>query len=175
MTAPHPPFRIGHGYDLHRLEPIAPAGPGRPFILGTLILEHPLGPVAHSDGDALLHAITDALLGALALPDIGQLFPETDPKWKDADSRRFLVEAARLIRERGWDIGNLDCTVILEKPKLRPHKDAMRARIAALLEIESEKINIKGKTHESLDALGEGRGVEVHVAALLVRKNEGAA
>jgi 2-C-methyl-D-erythritol 2,4-cyclodiphosphate synthase len=174
MPAPPPPFRIGHGYDLHRLEPIAPAGPGRPFILGTIVLDHPMGPVAHSDGDALLHAITDALLGALSLPDIGQQFPETDPKWQSADSRLFLTAAAQLVRERGYEIGNIDCTIILERPKLRPVKDAMRARLAALLAIDLDRINIKGKTHESLDAIGEGRGVEVHVVALLVRAGAGA-
>lgn len=165
----HPPFRIGHGYDLHRLEPVAPGGPGRPFVLGTITLDHPMGPVAHSDGDALLHAVTDALLGAVGLPDIGQLFPETDPKWHSTDSRVFLTEAAKRVRESGYEIGNIDCTVILERPKLRPVKDEMRRRIAELLGVGIDRVNIKGKTHESLDAIGEGRGVEVHVAALLIR------
>ena len=175
MPESRPPFRIGHGYDLHRLEPIAPKGAGRPFVLGTVVLDHPMGPVAHSDGDALLHAVTDALLGAVGLPDIGQLFPETDPQWKSADSRVFLVEAVRRVRELGYEIGNIDCTVILERPKLRPVKDAMRAALAALMGVGEDRVNIKGKTHEALDAIGEGRGVEVHVSALVVRADGGTA
>ncbi len=173
MAASEPPFRIGHGYDLHRLEPIAPAGPGKPFVLGTVVLDHPLGPVAHSDGDALLHAVTDAILGALALPDIGQLFPETDPRWSAADSRVFLAEALRLMRERGYGIGNVDCTVILERPKLRPVKGEMRSRLASLLGVDEGRVNVKGKTHESLDAVGAGKGVEVHVSVVVIRGDGG--
>lgn len=162
-------LRIGHGYDLHRLEPPPPAGKGRPFILGGVRLEHPVGPVGHSDGDALYHAVTDALLGALALPDIGQLFPDTDPRHDGQDSKDFLIEAARKVHEAGWSIVNLDCTVILERPKLSPVKDQMRANIAKHLDLPLGSVNLKGKTHEKVDAVGEGRAVEVHVVALLSR------
>ena len=160
--------RIGHGYDLHRLEPIAPAGAGRPFVLGGLRIDHDRGPVGHSDGDALLHAVTDAILGALAEPDIGQLFSDRDPRWDGADSTIFLTEAVRRMKARGLRIGNVDATVICERPKIGPVKDAMRARLAALLGADLGAINIKGKTHEKVDAVGEGRAIEVHVVALLM-------
>jgi 2-C-methyl-D-erythritol 2,4-cyclodiphosphate synthase len=166
---PSHPLRIGHGYDLHRLEPPPPQGQGRPFILGGVRLEYPLGPVGHSDGDALYHAVTDAILGALALPDIGQLFPDTDPRYAGQDSADFLKEATRRASVAGWSISNLDSTVILEKPKLSPVKEAMRANIARLLNVSIDRVNIKGKTHEKVDAVGEGRAVEVHVVVLLSR------
>lgn len=163
-------MRIGHGYDLHRLEPIAPAGAGRAFVLGGVPLEHDdrgWGPVGHSDGDALLHAVTDAILGALALPDIGQLFPDTDAKWEGAASRVFLERAVTDARERGWRVANVDCTVILERPKLSPVKEKIRANLARLLGVKVGAVNVKGKTHEKVDAVGEGRAVEVHVVVLL--------
>ena len=162
------PFRIGHGYDLHRLEPIRPAGEGRPFILAGIPIEHDRGPVGHSDGDAVLHAVTDAILGALGLPDIGELFSDRDPRWDGADSAQFLSEALRRSADAGWRIGNLDVTVICERPKLAPHKRAMIARIAELLEVDAAQVNLKGKTHERVDAVGEGRAIEVHAVALLV-------
>lgn len=161
--------RIGHGYDLHRLEPLGPTGPGKPLVLGGVRLESDRGPVAHSDGDALLHAITDAILGALGMPDIGQLFPDTDPRHAGEDSAVYVKEAVRRARESGWRVGNIDATVILERPKLGTHKAAMRERIAALLGVGVDRVNLKGKTHEKVDAVGEGRAVEVHVVALLVR------
>jgi 2-C-methyl-D-erythritol 2,4-cyclodiphosphate synthase len=111
-------FRIGHGYDLHRLEPCAPAGAGRPFVLGGVAIAHDRGPVGHSDGDALLHAATDAILGALGMPDIGQLFPDTDAAWLGQDSALFVREAAKRMRAAGWEIGNMDMTVICERPKI---------------------------------------------------------
>ena len=160
--------RIGHGYDLHRLEPPPPAGAGRPFILGGVLLDHPVGPVAHSDGDALLHAVTDALLGALGGPDIGQLFPDTDPRHAAADSRVFLAEAVRRVAAAGLALANLDATVILERPRIGPHKDAMRRAIAGCLGVPIDRVNVKGKTHERVDAVGEGRAVEVHCVVLLV-------
>jgi 2-C-methyl-D-erythritol 2,4-cyclodiphosphate synthase len=163
------PFRIGHGYDLHRLEPLAPDGEGRPFVLGSLRFDHDRGPVGHSDGDALLHAITDALLGALGLEDIGQLFPDTDPTWDGTDSRVFLAAALEKVRSAGYEIGNLDATVILERPKIGPRKAEMRATLAGLLELPVSRVNLKGKTHERVDAVGEGRAIEVHVVVLLVR------
>lgn len=160
-------LRIGHGYDLHRLEPLAPVGNGRPLVLGGVRIEHDRGPVAHSDGDALYHAVTDALLGAIAEPDIGQLFPDTDPRHDAQDSEVFLVEAVRRVKARGLRIVNLDATVILERPKLSPHKDAMRANIARVLGVDVSSVNVKGKTHEKVDAVGDGRAVEVHVVVLL--------
>lgn len=161
--------RIGHGYDLHRLETLGPAGPGKPLVLGGVRLESDRGPIAHSDGDALLHAITDAILGALGMPDIGQLFPDTDPRHAGEDSAVYVTEAVRRAYEAGWRVGNIDATVILERPKLGTHKAAMRERIAALLGVGVDAVNLKGKTHEQVDAVGEGRAVEVHVVALLVR------
>ena len=166
---PQPPFRIGHGYDLHRLEPPPPEGEGRPFVLGGLAFDHDRGPVGHSDGDALLHAVTDALLGALGLEDIGQLFPDTDPTWDGTDSRVFLAAAVDRVRDAGYAIGNLDATVILERPKLGPRKAEMRRTLAELLGVGIERVNLKGKTHEKVDAIGEGRAIEVHVVVLLAR------
>lgn len=167
-----PPYRIGHGYDLHRLEPNGEHGPGRPFILGGVEIEHDRGPIAHSDGDALLHAITDALLGAIGAPDIGQLFPDDDPRNESEDSRVFLEAAADQIRDAGYAIGNLDATIICERPKLSPHKDLMRQNIAAGLNIPADRINLKGKTHEQVDAVGRNEAVEVHCVVLLVRTED---
>lgn len=160
-------FRVGHGYDLHRLEPLPPAGNGRPLVLGGVRLEHEAGPISHSDGDALYHAITDSLLGAISHPDIGQLFPDTDPRHDAQDSGVFLMEAVRRVRMGGWVVVNLDATVILERPKLSPHKEAMRGNIARHLGVTPDRVNVKGKTHERVDAVGEGRAVEVHVVVLL--------
>ncbi len=162
-------YRIGHGYDLHRLEPRPPAGRGRALVIGGEAFEHDAGPISHSDGDALLHAITDAILGALALPDIGQLFPDTDPRHEGRDSREFLLEAARRARDRGFVAVNVDTTVVLERPKIGPRKDAMRATIARLLGVDASRVNVKGKTHEGVDAAGEGRAIEAHAVVLLAR------
>lgn len=137
-------------------------------MLGGVAVNHPTGPVAHSDGDALLHAVTDAILGALAEPDIGQLFPDNDPALDGADSRRFLDEALRRMRARGLRLGNLDATVICERPKIGPIRDAIRASLAAMLALPIDGVNVKGKTHEQVDAVGEGRAIEVHVVALLI-------
>jgi len=167
MASAQPPLRIGHGYDLHRLEPPPPAGAGRPFVLGGVRFDHPTGPVGHSDGDAVYHAVVDALLGALGLPDIGQAFPDTDPKWEGTESSYFVKRAREAVAERGFAVVNIDVTVICERPKLSPAKGAMIANIADLLGIERERVNLKGKTHEKVDAVGEGRAVEVHVVALL--------
>jgi 2-C-methyl-D-erythritol 2,4-cyclodiphosphate synthase len=161
--------RIGHGYDLHRLEPCAPNGNGRPFVLGGIRFEHDRGPVAHSDGDVLMHAVTDAILGAIGAPDIGQLFPDTAPENDGRDSRVFLEEAARRMRAAGWEIGNMDMTVICERPKLGARKREVVQNLAHILGVPAEDLNLKGKTHERVDAVGEGRAVEAHVSVLLTR------
>jgi len=172
MTIGLPALRIGHGYDLHRLEPVAPTGRGRPFVLAGVRFELPVGPVGHSDGDAVYHAVVDALLGALGLPDIGQAFPDTDPSWDGQDSAHFVRHAREAVRARGFGVVNLDVTVICERPKLSPAKGAMIANIADLLGIGADRVNLKGKTHEKVDAVGEGRAVEVHVVALLAEASK---
>lgn len=154
-------IRIGHGFDLHRLEP------GHVLIVGGLRLEHDRGCDAHSDGDVVYHAVTDAVLGALAQEDIGQLFPDNDSRWKAAGSRLFVEEAARRMRDAGYAIGNLDVTVILQKPRLGPHKQAMRRNLAELLGCDISQVNLKGKTHEQVDALGENRAIACHAVVLL--------
>jgi 2-C-methyl-D-erythritol 2,4-cyclodiphosphate synthase len=163
-----PAYRIGHGYDLHRLEPRPPQGAGRPLVLGGVRIEHDRGPISHSDGDAVYHAVTDAILGALGEPDIGQSFPDTDPRHESADSAVFLREAASRMAARGFALGNLDVTVICERPRLAPHKDAMIANLARLLSGDRSHVNLKGKTHEKVDAVGEGRAIEVHAVVLLI-------
>ncbi|MHC4716841.1 MAG: 2-C-methyl-D-erythritol 2,4-cyclodiphosphate synthase [Planctomycetota bacterium] len=167
--AGEPSLRIGHGYDLHRLEPVAPEGPGRPFILAGVRLDHPCGPVGHSDGDVIYHAVTDALLGALGQADIGQLFADTDPRHEGADSILFVQTAAERMREAGYAIGNLDVTVICQRPKIAAHKPRMIANLARALGCEGDRVNLKGKTHEEVDAVGEGRAVEAHAVVLLER------
>lgn len=170
MTAgPNNSMRIGHGYDLHRLEPRPPHGEGRPLILGGERFDHDQGPISHSDGDAIYHAVTDAILGALGRPDIGQLFSNTDPAHESADSAQFVTAAANAMREDGYRIGNLDVTLICEAPKIAGAKDNIIANIAGLLGCDVSKVNLKGKTHEGVDAVGEGRAVEVHAVALLER------
>ena len=160
---------MGVGWDRHRLEPLAPIGAGKPLVLGGVRFEHDLGPVGHSDGDALLHAVTDALLGAAGLPDIGELFPNDDPGHAGADSAVFVEEAVRLIGEAGWAVGNLDAVVILERPRLGPRKNEIRANLARLLGAPLARVNIKGKTGEGVDATGAGRAVDAHAVVLLVR------
>jgi len=162
-------MRIGHGYDLHRLEPVAPDGAGRPFILAGLRFEHPKGPVGHSDGDAVYHAVTDAILGALGESDIGELFSDTDPQYDGADSKAFVEAAAGRMRDAGYAIGNLDITVICERPKIADAKPTMIGNVAGLLGCRPDRVNLKGKTHEAVDAVGEGRAVEVHAVVLLER------
>ena len=154
-------IRIGQGYDVHRLVE------GRPLILGGVTIPHSKGLLGHSDADALLHAITDALLGAAALGDIGKLFPDTAAEHKDADSRRLLREAYQAVQRAGWRVVNVDSTVIAQQPKLRPHIDAMRANIAADLGLPLECVNIKGKTNEKLGYLGREEAVEAQAVVLL--------
>ena len=161
MTPP-PAIRIGHGYDLHRLVP------GRKLIVGGERLDHDRGCAAHSDGDVVYHAVTDAVLGALAMDDIGQLFPDDDARWQGADSRVFVEEAARRMRDARYRIGNLDVTVLLERPRLSPHKVRVRDNLARLLDCERSQVNVKGKSHEQVDAVGEGRAMACHAVVLLV-------
>ena len=161
--------RIGHGWDLHQLAPVSPPGEGRPLRLGGIDIDHHSGPVSYSDGDALLHAITDALLGAVGFDDLGTRYPNSDPTWKDANSADLLRDAWADVRAQGWRVGNLDATVICESPKISPLRDAIRTNVAALLDCETAQVNVKGKTHEGLDAIGEGRAIEVHAVAVLVR------
>ncbi|KAK6947834.1 2-C-methyl-D-erythritol 2,4-cyclodiphosphate synthase [Dillenia turbinata] len=158
------PFRVGHGFDLHRLEP------GYPLIIGGINIPHDRGCEAHSDGDVLLHCVVDAILGALGLPDIGQIFPDTDPKWKGAASSVFMKEAVKLMHEAGYELGNLDATLILQRPKLSPHKEAIRANLCELLGADPSVVNLKAKTHEKVDSLGENRSIAAHTVVLLMKK-----
>ncbi len=154
-------LRIGEGWDVHAL--VA----GRPLILGGVTIPHDKGLLGHSDADALLHAITDALLGAAGLGDIGRHFPDTDERFRGADSAVLLAEAVRRVREQGWQLVNLDSTVIAQAPKLAPHIDAMRARIAQLLAIDTAQVNVKAKTAEKMGPVGEGRSIEARAVVLL--------
>lgn len=167
---PAPELRIGHGYDLHRLEPLAPTGAGRPFILAGVRFAHDLGPVGHSDGDALYHAVTDALMGAIGGPDIGTMFPDDDPRHEGRDSAQFVAGAMEHVRAAGYHVVNLDATIVCERPKLKAHHESMRANLARLLGCPSACVNTKGKTHEGVDAIGAGRAVEVHALVLLARE-----
>jgi 2-C-methyl-D-erythritol 2,4-cyclodiphosphate synthase len=154
-------LRIGFGNDIHRLVE------NRPLILGGVLIESDFGAEGHSDADALLHAATDAILGALALGDIGTHFSDKDPRWKNADSRVFLFETVRMMREKGFRLVNLDSTINLEKPKLRPHIEAMRRNLAEILEIEIDSVSVKAKTGEAVDAVGERRAIKAEVVVLL--------
>ncbi len=154
-------FRIGEGWDTHAL------AAGRKLIIGGVDIPHPLGLLGHSDADVLLHAITDALLGAAALGDIGTHFPDTDERFSGADSITLLSEAARLVRAQGWQIGNVDSTVIAQAPRLMPHIAAMRARIAAALGLTSGQVSVKAKTAEKLGPVGQGLSIEARAIVLL--------
>lgn len=154
-------FRIGYGNDIHRLEE------NRQLILGGVEIPSELGAVGHSDADALLHAVTDAILGALALGDIGAHFSDKDERWKNANSVIFLREAIQMMKEKGYRVGNIDSTISLEKPKLRPHIDAMRRNLAEILECELDCISVKAKTGEKVDAVGESRALRADAVVLL--------
>jgi len=156
-------FRTGEGWDVHQLVE------GRPLMLGGIHVPYTKGLLGHSDADVLLHAITDALLGAAALGDIGRHFPDTDPQFRGADSIVLLAEAARRVRSAGWEIGNVDSTVVAQAPKLAPHIPAMCARIAEALDVALNQVNVKAKTAEKLGPVGEGRAMEARAAVLLHR------
>jgi 2-C-methyl-D-erythritol 2,4-cyclodiphosphate synthase len=155
--------RLGIGYDLHRL--VA----GRPLILGGLRIPHDRGLLGHSDADAVLHALCDALLGALGQPDIGELFPDTDPAWKDADSRRFVTEALARVRAAGYQIANVDVIIHAERPRLGPHKAQIRAAVADLLGVSPDQVGVKATTNEGLDAIGRGEAIACWASVLLSR------
>lgn len=156
-------MRIGHGYDVHAFTR------GSHVVLGGVRIECDVGVRAHSDGDVLLHALCDALLGAAALGDIGRHFPDDDPQWRDADSRILLARVVNLVREQGWRPGNADLTVIAEKPRIASHVEAMCANVAATLGVSANAVNIKATTHEGLGGLGRGEGMAAHAVVLLER------
>lgn len=165
FTMPHQtlvPFRIGQGWDVHAL------AQGRALILGGVHIEHTHGLVGHSDADVLAHAITDALLGAAALGDIGRHFPDTDPQFRGADSIVLLCEAARRVRDAGWEIGNIDATVIAQAPKLAPHIPAMCQLLSTALGLALGQVNVKAKTAEKLGPVGQLQAMEAQAAVLLV-------
>lgn len=156
-------FRIGEGWDVHALVP------GRKLILGGVEVPHTLGLLGHSDADVLLHAITDALFGAAALGDIGRHFSDTDAQFKGADSAVLLAEAARRVRAKGFEIGNIDSTIVAQAPKLAPHIEKMRERIAQVLGLDVEQVNVKAKTAEKLGPVGQQQAMEARAVALLMR------
>ena len=158
--------RIGIGYDSHRLVE------GRPLILGGVEIPFEKGLLGHSDGDVMLHAISDALCGAAGLSDIGQLFPDTDVQWKDADSWKLLQAIGQQVYARGWQVGNIDAVIIAERPKIAPYALQMRQRVAAALGVSVESVNLRGKTAEGLGALGAGEGMAVHAVCLLNRSRD---
>jgi 2-C-methyl-D-erythritol 2,4-cyclodiphosphate synthase len=156
-------MRIGHGFDVHAF------GDGEHLMLGGVRVGFDRGVLAHSDGDVVLHALCDAMLGAAALGDIGRHFPPSDPQWKGADSRAFLRHCDALLRARGWRVGNADITVVCERPKIGPHADAMRGLIALDLGIDGDSVSIKATTTEGLGATGRGEGIAAHAVCLIVR------
>lgn len=161
---PQMPWRIGEGWDIHALVT------GRPLVLGGVTIPHSHGLDGHSDADALLHAVTDAVLGAAALGDIGRHFPDTDPAFKGADSARLLAEAMARVRAAGWDLGNVDATIVAQAPKMAPHIPAMCQRMAEVLGVDVNQVNVKAKTAEAMGPVGERRAIEARAVALLVRR-----
>ena len=162
-----PQWRIGEGWDTHALVP------GRPLMLGGVDIPHTHGLLGHSDADALCHAITDALFGAAALGDIGHHFPDTAEQFRGADSSALMAEAARRVRAAGWQIGNVDSTVIAQAPKLAPHIAAMRQRISLALAVTLDQVNVKAKTAENMGPVGRGESIEARAVCLLTRSGSG--
>lgn len=154
-------MRIGHGYDVHKLVE------GRKLIMGGVDIPYEKGLLGHSDADVLLHAISDALLGAAALGDIGKLFPDTDPQFKGADSLALMAEVYRQIKEKGYKLVNIDATIIAQRPKMRPHIDNMRSNIARTLGVDMDCINVKATTEEGMGFTGEGLGISAHAVCLI--------
>ena len=154
-------IRVGFGFDVHQLVE------GRELWLGGVLIPHSVGALGHSDADVVLHAICDALLGAVAIGDIGQHFPNTDPRWKDADSKELLKAVVDLLHRNGWSVGNVDCTLVMERPKIMPHVPAMRAVMAPLLKVDIDAVSIKATTNETLGYVGREEGVCAHAVALV--------
>jgi len=154
--------RFGHGFDAHRLVD------GRPFILGGVRIPSERGALGHSDADVLAHALADAILGAAALGDLGRHFPDTDPRWAGADSMELLAACVAMARERGYDLGNVDATVVVQAPKLAPHLDAIRARVAQTLRIQLDAVSVKAKTTEGMGYTGDGTGIAAYAVASLL-------
>ena len=160
----HPPFRIGHGFDLHRLVE------GRKLILGGIEIPHERGLLGHSDADCLIHALADAILGALSKPDIGHLFPDSDPANKDMDSTLILAQAVEIAKEQGFLLANVDITLIAQRPKIGPHIASIRSKLAPLLNLTENQIGIKATTHEKIGSLGREEGIAAHAVCLLYRQ-----
>ena len=156
-------FRIGFGYDSHRF------APGRPLVLGGIRIPFDLGLAAHSDGDVLIHAICDSLLGAAALKDIGTHFPDNDSSFQNIDSKILLTKVVALLRKEGWRINNLDCTLILEQPKMKPHIDDMIETLASILQTDTSRISIKAKTNEKMGFAGRGEGIAATAAVSIIQ------
>ena len=154
-------MRVGSGHDTHRLEA------GRPLVLAGVRIDHAKGLVGHSDADVVLHAVTDALLGAAGLGDIGEMFPDTDPQWRGANSAQFVTEALHRLHAGGWRAANIDVTIFAQEPKLTQHKPAMRANLARLLTLEPESVNIKAKTGEHVGHIGRGEAIGCHAVVLI--------
>ncbi|MEG3437346.1 2-C-methyl-D-erythritol 2,4-cyclodiphosphate synthase [Pannus brasiliensis CCIBt3594] len=157
-------IRVGNGYDIHRLVT------GRPLILGGVEISHSVGLLGHSDADVLTHAIMDAMLGALSLGDIGHYFPPTDPQWKGANSLSLLEQVNGLLIERGWKINNIDSVIVAERPKLKPHLDKMKEKLATTLHLDTEQIGIKATTNEQLGPVGREEGIAAHAVVLLIKE-----
>ncbi len=157
-------IRIGEGWDVHAL------APDRKLILGGVHIPHSLGLLGHSDADVLLHAITDAVLGAAGLGDIGRHFPDTDAQFKGADSAELLAEAMRRVRAQGWELVNVDSTIVAQAPKLAPHMPSIRASVAKALGVDEDQVNVKAKTAEKLGPVGEGKSMEARAIALLLQR-----
>ncbi|BCB01964.1 2-C-methyl-D-erythritol 2,4-cyclodiphosphate synthase [Bacillus sp. KH172YL63] len=157
-------FRIGQGFDVHQLVE------GRPLIMGGITIPYEKGLLGHSDADVLLHAVADACLGAIAAGDIGKHFPDTDPEFKDADSAKLLQHVWALVKEEGYELGNIDCTIIAQKPKMAPYIDEMRQSIATLLEAEITDVNVKATTSEKLGFTGRGEGIAAQTTILIKKK-----
>ena len=157
-------FRIGQGFDVHQLTK------GRPLIIGGIEIPYEKGLLGHSDADVLLHTVADACLGAIAAGDIGKHFPDTDPEFKDADSAKLLQHVWQLVKEKGYELGNIDCTIIAQKPKMAPYIDQMRERIAELLEADADQVNVKATTTEQLGFTGRGEGIASQASVLIVKK-----
>lgn len=155
------PVRVGSGHDTHRL------GANRPLLLGGVVVPHPVGLIGHSDADVVLHALTDALLGAAGLGDIGEAYPDTDPRWKDADSQLFLRETVARLNQLGWQVVNVDVTIFAQAPRLGPVKAAIRDHLAHLLQLPTDAVNVKAKTGEGVGHIGRGEALGCHAIVLI--------